>query len=202
MASQLRSDTSKINGAKSHGPKSAETRAISSQNALKHGCTAHHTLLLACEDPDEFQRVLDDYSADYRPTNSTERRLVEEMFGAFWRIRRLKSMETALLNYEMLRQGPELEKNLATFDVAIQLAVSFATLADGSRALSLIIRYESALHRLHERALNALLAMRRSAKAPQPELTLAPPQPIRPAEIKTDETNPGPVMEPVPEPSN
>src|SRR5260370_16306673 len=151
MASQLRSDTAKINGAKSHGPKSAETRAISSQNALKHGCTAHHTLLLACEDPDDFQRILDDFNAGYRPANSTERRVVQEMFGAYWRIRRLKSMETALLDYQMKRQDPD-----PSLDVPTQLAVAFAALVDGSRALSLIIRYESRLPPLHEPLLNAL----------------------------------------------
>lgn len=196
MASQLRSDTSKINGAKSRGPKSAETRAISSRNALKHGCTAHHTLLLACEDPDEFQRILDEYTAGYRPANSAERRTVHEMFSACWRIRRLKSMETALLDYEMKRQVLE-----PSLDVATQLALAFVALADGSRALSLIIRYESRLQRLHERMLHALRAMRQSAKVAQNMLTLVPPQPIREPEIKSDQTNPEPAAEPLQEPS-
>src|SRR5260370_35428052 len=76
-----------------------------------------------------------------------------------------------LFDYEMLLHEAEIEKKFATFDVGIQMAVAFIALADESRALSLLIRYESRLQRLHERALNARLPMRRSPKPAQPELT-------------------------------
>src|SRR5438045_2635312 len=101
MPSQLKSDTARANGAKSKGPKTAETREISSRNSLKHGCTARHTMLLACEDPAEFQRVADEYMTTYQPANPMERNLVEEMIGAKWRIQRLKTIEIALMDYEM-----------------------------------------------------------------------------------------------------
>src|SRR5229473_928634 len=78
MPSQLKSDTARANGAKSKGPKTAETREISSRNSLKHGYTARHNMLLACEDPDLFQRMVDEYTAFYQPANPVERDLVEE----------------------------------------------------------------------------------------------------------------------------
>ena len=59
MPSQLRSDTARANGAKSRGPKTAETRERSSRNSLRHGIVARKTILLECEDPDQFQAMLD-----------------------------------------------------------------------------------------------------------------------------------------------
>jgi len=101
MPSQLKSDTARANGAKSKGPKTAETREKSSRNSLKHGITARHNMLLECEDPALFQQVVDEYTAVYQPANAVERDLVEEIIGAKWRIRRLKIIEVALMDYEM-----------------------------------------------------------------------------------------------------
>src|SRR5204863_7386378 len=50
MPTERQSESARINGAKSHGPKSAEGKKKSSRNSLRHGCTAGHTILLACED--------------------------------------------------------------------------------------------------------------------------------------------------------
>ena len=178
---QLKSDTARANGAKSRGPKSAETRSISSKNAIKHGFTSHNVLLLACENPDELNSMFDDFKAYYAPANSMEMRMVHLMVCAHWRLCRLMSIETALFDYEMARQEPELEKKIVPFDVGIQLAVSFVAMADQSRALSLLSRYESRLHRIHDRTRLILLEMRQTAQAatPQPRPHLVKPE--RPA---------------------
>jgi len=57
MSSLTKSESARINGAKSHGPKTEAGRKRSSQNALKHGLTAQ-TLVLPTEDPAEFHQLL------------------------------------------------------------------------------------------------------------------------------------------------
>ena len=52
--SLTKSESARINGAKSRGPKTARGRAFSSQNAVTHGLTAR-TLVLTNEKLDEFQ---------------------------------------------------------------------------------------------------------------------------------------------------
>jgi hypothetical protein len=56
MPSDLKSETARANGAKSHGPKTAEGKEASSRNAIKHGLTAH---TLSCNaNPREYQAML------------------------------------------------------------------------------------------------------------------------------------------------
>ena len=165
MPSQRKSDTARANGAKSKGPKTAETREISSRNSLKHGITSRHNMLLACEDPALFQKMVEDYSAVYQPANVVERDLVEEIIGAKWRIRRLKTIEVALIDYEMDTCAEQIAEKLEKFDTGIHLAVAFKGLTDGSRSVSLLSRYESRLHRIALRAHQTFMDVRKSIAA-------------------------------------
>ena len=69
----LKADTSRANGVKSRGPKTLETKQISSRNALKHGLTSRHTLVLECEDQAEFDEFHTALHAFWRPANIVER---------------------------------------------------------------------------------------------------------------------------------
>src|ERR1700678_1769534 len=52
--SEKRSEASRINGAKSQGPKTEEGKAISSRNAVKHGLYSSVKTMVAAENPEEF----------------------------------------------------------------------------------------------------------------------------------------------------
>src|SRR5213592_3797718 len=49
MATQLKSETARANGAKSQGPKTAQGREKSSRNSTKHGLSSRNPLVLECE---------------------------------------------------------------------------------------------------------------------------------------------------------
>ena len=201
MPTKLKSETARANGAKSKGPKTAETREKSSRNSLKHGLTTRHNMLLACEDPALFQQVVDEYTSVYQPTNPVERDLVEEMIGAKWRIRRLKLIEVALVDYEMANKKEEIEDTLTTFDHGIHLGVSFKDLSDGSRSISLLSRYESRLHRISHRAHQTFLDLRRALASGLLAPPAAQPKPELPADTDAFQNPPtgNPVAPPAPQ---
>src|SRR6202171_2485468 len=146
--SELKSETSRANGAKSHGPKAAEGREKSSHNSFKHGFTAKKTIVLECENKEQFQEVLGYYTVTYQPGSAVEEDLVSEMVACRWRMQRLRLIETALIDAEMDRELPDVE---TPEDPGYQLAFAFRRLVDESHAISLASRYESRLHRIHER---------------------------------------------------
>ena len=81
MPSQLKSDTARANGAKSRGPKSAETKEKSSRNSLRHGFTSRHSILLECENEDEFQELEQELAATHQPATPAQQDLVNENGG-------------------------------------------------------------------------------------------------------------------------
>ena len=132
MTSELKSATSRANGAKSRGPKTAEGREKSSRNSLVHGFTAKKTVLLACENPNQFEEMLGDYAKTYQPGSPVEEGLVNEMVACRWRMQRLRMIETALMDSEMERDVPEAK---TSDEPGYRMAFAFRRLVDGSRAI-------------------------------------------------------------------
>src|SRR6266568_2169058 len=107
MTTERKAAASRANGAKSKGPKSAETRAKSSRNSLQHGFTARNVIVLECENPDEFQKLVEDYAAEYKPVNYAEQRQVDEMIAAQWRLRRIRVIETSMIDSDIRQRAQE-----------------------------------------------------------------------------------------------
>src|SRR5713226_7547162 len=174
MPSQLRSDTARANGAKSRGPKSAETKEKSSRNSLRHGFTARNIILLECESAEEYQKMEEDFAATHQPATPAEQDLVDEMVAARWRIQRIRAIETVIMDCEMIRKKPEIEQTFLQPDAAVHMAMAFRTLAEDSRCTSLISRYESRLSRMYDRAYRTLLQLQRQAAEPKQQATEPP----------------------------
>src|SRR5258708_2128498 len=175
MATERQSESARINGAKSHGPKSGEGKKKSAPNPLGHGGTGGHAILLACEDRGDFKRMRRAYDAMYKPVTLEEQNLVDEMFATAWRLRRATTIETALIDLEVVTEEPKLKARFDAVDGGILLASAFRSLADESRSLALVLRYEARLRRIHQQNYDMLLRLRQQLQ-PEP----APPQPLPP----------------------
>jgi hypothetical protein len=118
------------NAAQSTGPNTTEGKAAVRLNALRYGLRAR-SLLLPGEDPAEFERLFAGLEADWRPQNQTERLLVEQMAVAQWKLARLETGESSLLEQTMTA-----EKQLALLDrFSVQRARLERSFSSGMREL-------------------------------------------------------------------
>ena len=163
-----RAETARINGAKSNGPATPDGRAISSRNSLRHGLTAK-AVVLETESQDEFAALLDSFLDRFHPADPVEQELVETMAAARWRLRRLYTIESRILEIELVRRADSLDQEFNGIDDPDRLAHAFQHLADNSRSLSLLVRYEASLNRTFDRALKQLILLQ-SARPSTPTL--------------------------------
>ena len=155
MPSQLQSETSRRNGAKSRGPKTPEGKANSSRNATTHGLLSK-TIIIEGENAPRFAALLASMRAELKPRTGIEDGLVEDLASCRWRQRRLLSMETASYTHAILRQDPE----AAAESNATRAAFALNHLSDGCHTLELINRYERHFNRQYNRTLHTLYAIR------------------------------------------
>ena len=149
MPSALKSETARINGAKSRGPVTPEGKARSADNSRRHGLTAA-SIVLPGESAAHFQLLLADYMNYFQPQTGVEADLVEVMAVARWRLRRLLAIETHQLELEMTRRK---RTCLVHED---RLADAFQQLSDTSNSLALLLRYEASINRSYDKALKQL----------------------------------------------
>lgn len=159
MSTNRRTKSARENGAKARGTKTPEGIARSSANAITHGLTSH-TIVLATESEAEFLKLRESYLLQFSPRNQVEADIVDQLIAARWRLVRLWSIETSLLDLELVRQQPAIEEEFEVLESDVQLAIAFQSLADKSRALALLNRYEARLQRTCNRALESLRVLR------------------------------------------
>ena len=95
MTSERKARASRANGAKSKGPKTAAGKAVSRNNAFKHGMRSR-AVVIPGEDQAEYDRLHDGYAREFEPMTLHEEFLVKRMVDARWRLARLDGIETAL----------------------------------------------------------------------------------------------------------
>ena len=127
MRSERQSETSRINGAKSRGPKTPPNRAPSSMSAEDHAIT-DKTLTLRNESEDLFKHMLGAYFDLFQPANQMELDIVCDIAAARWRLRRIWRYQTAMIDVEMDKQAPEFEKRYQTYDEDMRGAAAFSAL--------------------------------------------------------------------------
>src|SRR5579885_814687 len=159
-APRTKADIARENGAKSHGPATPEGRERSSQNAVQHSLSATR---FVCRNPEE-QKQFDEtnlaYTNLWQPVNVVEQDLVEEMAMAKCQERKCAAIETAILNMQMEVNSQELQQNHDSLDDIDRQALAFMQLAQSSKALSLLLRYQSEHNRRYHRAMRQLISLR------------------------------------------
>jgi hypothetical protein len=92
----------RINGAKSKGAVTERGKAIASRNAIKHGIMSSRPPLLATEDLETFQGMMQGLMDEYQPQMPTEHLLVQQVAMAWLRLHRLWGVEAAQANKALL----------------------------------------------------------------------------------------------------
>ena len=152
MATDAQITANRANAQKSTGPRSAEGRAASRFNALKHGMDAQ-TAVLPNEDPAEYETLVRDYRNGFHPANPEEHFHVDTMLRADWQIRRLQCVEADLYR-TLLAESP-----------GATLAAAMLSGSPAAKLLARIQRQLTAFERAWYRALKELHSARERAAA-------------------------------------
>lgn len=97
-----RAEISRQNGAKSRGAVSQRGKAISSQNATKHGLLSNKSPLLISENLTLFESILQGLTEDYQPQSTIENLLIQQAAMGWLRLWRLWTVEAATINSKLL----------------------------------------------------------------------------------------------------
>jgi len=196
MSSDRRIESSRANGAKSHGPVTEEGKQRAAANSLKHGLTAG-TLVLSNEKNDEFLKILQGNEAEFTPQTEFEIHLVRELSAAQWRQYRCWAIETSKFDMQMDIMEAEVATRYKKIDEPVRIALAFDALTEKTSSFTTLIRYETNFRRQYHKALSTLLALRRERNRQE-----APPAPV-PDPIP-EQPEPGPVsgQSPTAEPAN
>jgi hypothetical protein len=142
---------SRINGARSRGPKTTEGKARSSRNALKHGLRAQKFVVLPDEDATEFEAQEAALLAELAPEGALQTLLARRIAAAAWRLSRADRIEAELFAQQGTGDG--------------DLGLALIRDGNGARAFPTLLRYRGAAEAELWRALKALKTLQAETAA-------------------------------------
>lgn len=145
MATKAQIRANRLNAKKSTGPKTAEGKKVSSQNALRHGMCSQK-VVLTFENPVEFEQLQADLMENYKPANLQEEMQVTKIAESWWRYRRAVSQDTQLWDNRCKYTD-------ASMPAEVRIAAAMTTEQDDAIKRQ---RYITSLDREHERAVRFL----------------------------------------------
>ena len=102
MSKKAKENNTKITSLEDHKILTAVGYDNSKHNALKHGILSKYTVM-AWENAEDYQKLLDLLIAEHAPQGITEEHLVEELAGVIWRKMRLRYAENTSLQTSLNR---------------------------------------------------------------------------------------------------
>ena len=98
MATQAQITANRQNAQSSTGAKTPEGKAASSKNATKHGLSSSFNVL-AHEDQDEFDALLDRLEAEHEPSNHHQAFLAGQLAKTWWLLCRAQRLEAKAFDH-------------------------------------------------------------------------------------------------------
>ena len=154
------SEASRRNGSLSQGPTTPAGKANSSLNSIRHGASSQ-TVVLSNENPELFELLLNDMIQEFQPETPAELRAVQEMAVHKWRQNRLFGLQTTLVDFQMDRDKPEIDK---TFQSVGQSVRTNLALQNTQGAWESYARNEIRLDRAYYRAFRHLAELKEHRK--------------------------------------
>jgi hypothetical protein len=210
MATKKQIKANRANAQHSTGPRSAEGKAASSQNALKSGVPSGpdaKSQIIRGEDPAALDALAGQYLLDHQPQSAAERALVDILVDSEWLLRRLRKTEAQLWQYDLAgidRQNLEsFNRNNPTPEDQL-LGLSFIRKQE---TLARLERRRESLQRVYHRTIQDLCrlqdhrrgALRAEASLP-PDVPAAAPEASKPSPQPPQA--PAPSAAPPPTPSS
>lgn len=148
MPTSPQSVASRLNGARSTGPATADGKVRSARNAVRHGLSGRTFFLLPDEDADEFATHEAECLSVWRPRDHAEREAAQAAIRAMWREVRGDRLEvqvlTRLFAAERLEDAAERESARAA----------------AFRELGMLLRYQARIARELQAAMATLDQLR------------------------------------------
>ena len=138
-----------------------------------HPALISGTIVLKGESLRRYDALAAALILQFQPRNSAESFLIQTMTAARWRLLRTWGIQTAGFEMEMAKTREKSGDAAGTG--AVLAAVTFRSLADSSRVLTIQHRFEAAFERQYNQALAMLLKMREipdSSPSSEPPLQL------------------------------
>jgi hypothetical protein len=158
MSSAAKALANRQNSLHSTGPVTAAGKAVSSQNAMRHGLTSKQ-IVLPGEDAEHYDELRQDLLRIYRPANAAEAVLVEEVAAASWRLMRVRRQETLILE-KLAGDDPNRDAGFA------------AAFIEKPKEIARLIRYITTIERAYYRAMSKLEQIQRERIAAEEQAAM------------------------------
>jgi len=155
---QAQSNSSRANGAQSHGPKTEAGKQVSSRNALKHGLAAEHCILPG-EDVNRFNHLLDDILSRRPNAGELELTVLRGIAQDLWRLERIRHLSREAHLLRIALQQEEVDKTWVDPTPDLRATVAMAMELGPKGDIKNFAVYESRIHRHLKQAFQELAAI-------------------------------------------
>jgi hypothetical protein len=104
MASAAQILANRRNAQKSTGPRTEEGKAVSAQNAVRHGLLARDDVI-GSEDQADFDRLREEMLGELDPAGRVETELAERVVSLTWRLKRAQRLQDEVFDYLLARDA-------------------------------------------------------------------------------------------------